>query len=91
MNVKRFRDSVATLVRDMQDRGKRNDVTFHVFCGLAGGTGSGAIVDVIAQLRALFPDKAQRILVSPAFPISTRLPTGTPETITPMPMRPCSN
>lgn len=63
MNVKRFRDSVTTLVRDMQDRGKRNDVTFHVFCGLAGGTGSGAIVDVIAQLRALFPDKAQRILV----------------------------
>lgn len=30
------------------------DVTFHVCAGLAGGTGSGSIVDVIAQIRKQF-------------------------------------
>lgn len=30
------------------------DVTYiHIFCGLAGGTGSGAIVDVISQTRSI--------------------------------------
>ncbi len=31
-------------------------VTFHVVAGLAGGTGSGSIVDVVAQLRREYPD-----------------------------------
>ena len=31
-------------------------VTFHVVSGLAGGTGSGSIVDVVAQLRREYPD-----------------------------------
>jgi hypothetical protein len=63
MNMQKFRNSVSTLVRDMQERGKRGDICFHVFCGLAGGTGSGALPDVIAQLRQMFPDKSQRIVV----------------------------
>lgn len=34
-------------------RAKTNqvDVTFHVFAGLAGGTGSGSIIDAVAQIR----------------------------------------
>ena len=32
-------------------------VNIHIFTGLAGGTGSGAIIDVIAQTRKLFPLK----------------------------------
>lgn len=32
-----------------------SNVTFHVCAGLAGGTGSGSIVDVMAQIRKLFP------------------------------------
>jgi len=63
MNMPKFRNAVSTLVRDMQERGKRSDICFHIFCGLAGGTGSGALPDVIAQLRQIFPDKAQRIVV----------------------------
>lgn len=30
---------------------KKDDVNIHIFTGLAGGTGSGAIIDVIAQTR----------------------------------------
>lgn len=63
MNVRKFREAITTLVRDLQDEGKSSAVTFHIFCGLAGGTGSGAIIDTIAQLRAQFPDRAQRIMV----------------------------
>jgi hypothetical protein len=32
-------------------------VTIHIITGLAGGTGSGSIIDVIAQTRKLFPQK----------------------------------
>lgn len=31
-------------------------VTFHVIAGLAGGTGSGSVVDVVAQLRREYPN-----------------------------------
>lgn len=31
------------------------DVTFHVCAGLAGGTGSGSVVDVVSQIRKQFP------------------------------------
>lgn len=31
------------------------DVTFHVCAGLAGGTGSGSIVDVVSQIRKRYP------------------------------------
>ncbi len=64
MSARRFRESVTQIVQDMQQRGSRStDVTFHVFCGLAGGTGSGAVVDVVAQLRAMYPDPHQRIVL----------------------------
>jgi hypothetical protein len=64
MSARKFRDSVTTIVQDMQQQGSRSsDVTFHIFCGLAGGTGSGAIVDTVAQLRAMYPDPRQRIVL----------------------------
>lgn len=34
-------------------------VKIHVICGLAGGTGSGSVVDVVAQLRKQYPDANQ--------------------------------
>jgi hypothetical protein len=48
-----FGDAVGTLVNDMT-RGGQTEVAFHVCCGLAGGTGSGTVVDVVAQLRAKY-------------------------------------
>lgn len=32
----------------------QNDVTFHIFAGLAGGTGSGSVIDTIAQVRKIY-------------------------------------
>lgn len=44
-------------------------VTVHVICGLAGGTGSGSIVDVVAQLRKQYPDAGQvKIVVYAVLP-----------------------
>lgn len=63
MSARRFGDSVTTLVREMQDRSRSTETTFHIFTGLAGGTGSGAVIDAIAQVRKLFPDHHQRIIV----------------------------
>jgi len=44
-------------------------VTFHVCCGLAGGTGSGAVIDAVAQIRALYRDpKLYRIVIYALLP-----------------------
>ena len=36
--------------------GKANKTCIHIFAGLCGGTGSGAIIDAIVQARKAFPD-----------------------------------
>lgn len=65
-----FRNQMQSLVRDLQTGGTA-DVTFHVCCGLAGGTGSGSVVDVIAQLRDTYPDSRRyRIIVYALLPES---------------------
>ncbi|OQW85920.1 MAG: hypothetical protein BWK72_19770 [Rhodoferax ferrireducens] len=44
-------------------------VKIHVVCGLAGGTGSGSVVDVVAQLRKQYPDANQiKIVVYAVLP-----------------------
>lgn len=53
--VTEFKTKVQTLVQGLQSNGDAS-VTFHVIAGLAGGTGSGSVVDVIAQLRQTYPD-----------------------------------
>jgi Tubulin like len=58
----KFREQVQALVKEMETGGTAS-VTFHVCCGLAGGTGSGSLVDVISQIRAMYPGKTYRILV----------------------------
>ena len=58
-----FKDQLRNQVRDLQTKGEV-PITFHVVCGLAGGTGSGSLVDVIAQIRDTYPDaKTYRIIV----------------------------
>lgn len=39
----------------LQQASNDNDVTFHICAGLAGGTGSGSVVDVLAQIRKKYP------------------------------------
>ena len=51
-----FETVVKTAVGKLQQASGNNDVTFHICAGLAGGTGSGSIVDAIAQIRTWFPN-----------------------------------
>ncbi|GHV26741.1 hypothetical protein FACS1894176_07840 [Bacteroidia bacterium] len=48
--ITRLRQSVQNLV----DKSQKNVVTFHICAGLAGGTGSGSIIDAITQIRKEF-------------------------------------
>ena len=55
-NKANFENTVRGAVKRLQAAGDE-DVTFHICAGLAGGTGSGSIVDAIAQIRTWFPYK----------------------------------
>lgn len=50
-----FDKIVRQAVSRLQQTSGDNDVTFHICAGLAGGTGSGSIVDAITQIRTAFP------------------------------------
>jgi hypothetical protein len=65
--ISKFRERLQSLVREMEVGGVAG-TTFHVCTGLAGGTGSGCIVDVLAQIRLLYPDKANRIIAYALLP-----------------------
>ena len=53
-----FGAHVLTLTHQLESASTQQGVQFHVCCGLAGGTGSGSFLHVIAQLRAKFPNSA---------------------------------
>ncbi len=59
----RVKDMVREMTRDSSDGQRSNLVTFHLCCGLAGGTGSGSVIDAICQIRASFPDPKNRIIL----------------------------
>lgn len=56
--VSEFKNKVQTLVQGLQSNGDAS-VTFHIIAGLAGGTGSGSIVDVISQIRNTYTDSSR--------------------------------
>jgi hypothetical protein len=56
--IRDFLSMVDGLVKGLTNN-NTSAVTFHVCCGLAGGTGSGALIDVISQLRKKFPEGNQ--------------------------------
>jgi len=62
-----FRNQVDAFVKEMETGGIAS-VTFHVCCGLAGGTGSGCVVDVVSQIREAYRDKKYRIVVYALIP-----------------------
>lgn len=53
-----FNKIVGTKARNLSYNPDGKKITYHVIAGLAGGTGSGSVVDVVAQLRKQFPDIA---------------------------------
>jgi hypothetical protein len=57
--VSKLRQQVA----DLRKRSGESAITFHICAGLAGGTGSGTIIDVVAQIRRLFPDEENLVVL----------------------------
>lgn len=49
-----FSNILLGAVQRLSDASGRNQVTFHVCAGLAGGTGSGSVVDTVTQIRKHF-------------------------------------
>jgi len=63
-----FKDQLKQLASELTTGGEAS-ITFHICCGLAGGTGSGSLIDVIAQIRALYPEsRTYRIVVYALLP-----------------------
>lgn len=56
MKANQFEERVRSLVADLEEQSRQKGCTIHVVCGLAGGTGSGSVVDAVAITRALYPD-----------------------------------
>ena len=54
-SVSRFLASVRDQYKKLTDRTGDERLHLHIFTGLAGGTGSGSIIDVICQLRKEYP------------------------------------
>lgn len=70
-----FNAAVGELVNEMT-QGGQSEVAFHICCGLAGGTGSGTVVDVVSQLRSVYgPGSNVRITIYALLP--ERLPNPT--------------
>lgn len=50
-----FLPKIKAAANNLQTKGNNEtDVTFHICAGLAGGTGSGSIIDVVSQIRTLY-------------------------------------
>lgn len=72
-----FAQNASNFVKAVEDRlavlesgpGGKVGAVIHVVCGLAGGTGSGSVVDAVAQIRHKCPDVNQyRILIYAMLP-----------------------
>lgn len=56
-NAHTFNSKINHIIQELQKTtGGANDLRIYVFTGLAGGTGSGSIVDVVAQLLVHHPE-----------------------------------
>ena len=63
-----FKDQIKQLAGQLATGGE-SSITFHICCGLAGGTGSGSLIDVVSQIRALYRDaRMYRIVIYAQLP-----------------------
>jgi hypothetical protein len=47
-NIDAFLNQLNLQINNLQNNSQQADITFHICCGLAGGTGSGSVIDTIA-------------------------------------------
>lgn len=62
-----YAERLRAIVRELTV-GNINTVTFHFVLGLAGGTGSGSIIDAVCQARQLFNSPNYRIMIYALLP-----------------------
>lgn len=55
-NIQAFNQKIEAIQGELQQAVHDPNVTFYVIAGLAGGTGSGSVVDAVAQLISRQPD-----------------------------------
>jgi len=67
-SVQAFLATLESQYKTLNDLSGNKAVTIHIFTGLAGGTGSGAIIDVMAQTRKKFPKDIAKIFVYAMLP-----------------------
>jgi hypothetical protein len=68
-NAPGFVKALEGRMRELEASPGKMGAVIHVVCGLAGGTGSGSVVDAVAQIRHKFPDHDQyRILIYALLP-----------------------
>ncbi len=63
-----FLSKLKNQVSELRRQSGENSLTFHVCAGLAGGTGSGTIIDVVTQIRRLYPDEIHRVVLYTLIP-----------------------
>lgn len=67
-NAPKFTNAFIDRLKVLEASGKEG-ATIHVICGLAGGTGSGSVLDAVAQMRHNQPDDSKyRILIYALLP-----------------------
>jgi hypothetical protein len=54
-----FKERVVSKVTRLKSVGQTDSVTFHIVAGLAGGTGSGCLIDSVALIRGAYSDTTQ--------------------------------
>jgi len=74
-NCNKYLSALKNQHKKLQVITKKDNLNIHIFTGLAGGTGSGAIVDVIAQTRAQESYKNANIVVYAMVP-ELQIPVG---------------
>lgn len=55
-NCNKYLSTLASKYNELKECTRQDSLHVHIFTGLAGGTGSGAIVDVVAQTRMKYPN-----------------------------------
>ncbi|MBF0118522.1 MAG: tubulin-like doman-containing protein [Desulfobacterales bacterium] len=75
-NVDKFNTQLQERAKALQEAAKISDITFHVCCGVAGGTGSGILIDTLCQIRSLYPDPRKYHILAYTLLPDTHPPRG---------------
>lgn len=55
-NCNKYLSALSSKYNELRERTRQDSLHVHIITGLAGGTGSGAIIDAVAQTRMKYPE-----------------------------------